>query len=357
MSATSHFSRSLFYLVLLLTIIGLVVIADASSVSAFRDFGNRWYYLKLQSIWAAAGLAFFFISSRLPLSRLEKAAFPLFIMTLVSLVVVLIPHIGTQLLGARRWLSLGPLSFQPAELAKVTTALYIAHLFKSRPQFSSLLLISLSLGGLIMLEPDMGTTMVILGMCLITYFASGGRITWLVFAAPVAIALVGILIFSSPYRTARLKTFLDHSSDPLGASYQVRQALIGLGSGGLWGVGLGQSRQKYDFLPEVTTDSILAVVGEELGLFGTSFLLLSFLALTLSGLKLATSTSDRFSSTLAIAISSWIGLQAFTNISSIVALIPFTGIPLPFISYGGSALLVTLSACGLLYNIARHTHA
>jgi cell division protein FtsW len=210
---------------------------------------------------------------------------------------------------------------------------------------------------LIMLEPDMGTTIVVSSICLFTYIGSGGPLKPLLFSAPIVGLIAASLIIISPYRADRLKTFFDTSHDPLGSSYQIRQALIGLGSGGMFGVGFGQSRQKYDFLPEVTTDSIFAVVGEELGLAGTFIVSVAFIGLTLTGFQISKLAQSKFSSLLSLAITCWLGIQAFINMSANIALLPFTGIPLPFISYGGTALLVNLTASGILVNISQSIRA
>lgn len=342
------------YLVLGLTIFGLVMVGNASVVDALRDFGNKWYYLKLQAGWAGLGLVGFIVAAKLPYKIWEKHAPALFGVTVLLLLVVLIPGIGSKILGARRWISLGIFSFQPAELAKLTVGVYFASLLK-KPNEKLLAFLALLgiLIGLIMLEPDLGTTIVLVGMSLMIYFGSGGKIKYLAMLAPIGIAAVGLLILLSPYRLNRIKTYLDYSRDPLGASYHIRQVLLSIGSGGITGVGLGQSKQKYEFLPEVTTDSIFAVIGEEFGLIGGTVVVVTFLALVLLGLGVAQRTTDKFGANLAIAISAWIATQAFVNISAMVALLPLTGIPLPFISYGGSALVILLFASGILVNIAK----
>jgi cell division protein FtsW len=215
-------------------------------------------------------------------------------------------------------------------------------------------MISGLLVGLIMLEPDLGTAVVVVLVSLAVYFVAGSAI-WqglLVVGGVVAGGL--ILIFSSPYRLERWKTFLDLERDPLGASYHIRQVLLALGSGGIWGVGLGQSRQKYDYLPEVSTDSIFAVIGEEMGFWGSALVIGAFVFLIWRGLKIAKGAETRFEQLLAAAISVWLGGQALVNLGSMVALVPLTGVPLPFISYGGSALVLNLAAAGVLFNISRN---
>jgi cell division protein FtsW len=330
------------------------MVGNASVVDALRDFGDKWHYLKLQSGWAVLGMIGFFIASIYPHKKFEKFAPAIMLMTVLLLIVVLIPGVGSKLLGARRWISFGGFTFQPAELAKLATAIYLGSLLK-KPQekFVPFLVALAGLAGLIMLEPDLGTTIVVVGMSLLTFFGAGGKVRSLLGLVPVVLLVGAALVVVSPYRLNRLKTFLDSSADPQGSSYHIRQVLLSVGSGGVFGVGIGQSRQKYEFLPEVTTDSIFAIAAEELGLIGSVILILTYLLLIIQGLKVAQNSSDQFSSNLALAITSWIGVQAFVNIAAMVALVPLTGIPLPFISYGGSALVVLLFASGILVNIAK----
>ncbi len=331
------------------------MVGNASVVNAYRDFGDKWYYLKLQSGWAVLGLAGFFFVSRFPYPKLEKLA-PLFLFsTLALLLLVLIPGVSSRILGARRWISLAGFTFQPAELAKLTLSVYWAALLKKT---SALIPFLASLGlaiGLIMLEPDLGTTLVLTGTALMTYFGSGGKLIHLASLLPLGALALAILIFIAPYRLDRLRTFFDYSRDLQGSSYHIHQVLLSLGSGGVFGVGLGQSRQKYEFLPEVATDSIFAVIAEELGLIGAALILVVFFVFFLAGLKIAQTCDQPFGRNLALALTSWISIQAFINISAMVALIPLTGIPLPFISYGGSSLVITLISSGILVNISRQS--
>lgn len=330
------------------------MVGNASVVDALRDFGNKWHYLQLQAGWAVLGFIGFIVAIKLPYKIWEKHAPILFGITIALLIAVLIPGISNRVLGARRWIAFGFFSLQPAELAKLTVGIYLASLLKNPDQkLKAFLAVLAALVGLIMLEPDLGTTIVLVGMSMLTYFGSGGKLKYIAGLVPVGLLAAGLLILISPYRLNRLKTYFDTSHDPLGSSYHIRQVLLSIGSGGVTGVGLGQSRQKYEFLPEVTTDSIFAVIGEELGLVGGIALISTFLALALLGMNVAQNAKDKFGANLAIAISSWIAIQAFVNISAMVALVPLTGIPLPFISYGGSALVILLFASGILVNIAK----
>lgn len=340
-------------LVLGLTIFGLIMVGNASVVEAYRDFGDKFYYLRLQTQWVALGLFAFLIACFFNYRRLKMLAIPLLIFTLISLVLVLIPGIGTKALGARRWLGIGAFRFQPAELAKLTMVLYLASFFSNKRSFLPFLALLGILVVLIMLEPDLGTTVVVAATSLVVYFASGASVWQIGLVGLVGLIGGGGLIFFSPYRRERLLTFLNPTRDPLGASYHIRQILIALGSGGVFGVGLGQSRQKYEYLPAATTDSIFAVVAEELGFVGAVAILLAFLFLIWRGFKIASQAPDDFGRLLAVGITSWIGFQALVNLGAMVALIPLTGVPLPFISYGGSSLVLALTGMGILINISK----
>ncbi|TSC88344.1 MAG: Cell division membrane protein [Microgenomates group bacterium Gr01-1014_16] len=348
--------RLLVVLIVSLAIFGLIMVASSSVVTAQRDFSDRWFYLKLQSVWTALGLVGLVIVSKINPSYWEKPAPFLYITSLILLLVVLIPGIGLKLLGARRWLDLGLFSFQPAELAKLSLIMYLSAFLKAPPasRFLQFLVLLALPVGLILFQPDLGTALILAGIGLAVYFVAGGR--WLHFfgLVPLAIACLTLFIIISPYRLARLRTYFDSSHDPLGSSYQVRQALISLGSGGLFGRGLGQSRQKYEFLPEVTTDSIFAVIGEEFGLLGTLLVLSAFWLLIHLGFQASAAAPSPFTRNLAAGISSWLGIQTFLNLSSQVALTPLTGVPLPLVSYGGSSLVVLLLASGILISISRH---
>lgn len=341
-------------LVVLLTIFGVIMVGNASVVEAYRDFGDKFYYLKLQAQWAGLGFLAFGLASFFNYRHLKKLAAPLMILAIIFLILVLIPKLGIKALGARRWLSFGGFSFQPAEFVKFALVVYLAAFLSYKQKLLPFLILIGVLVGLIMLEPDLGTTVIVVAIGILVYFVSGAPV-WQIGALGVLGLLGGLgLIFSSFYRRQRFLTFLDPARDPLGASYHVRQVLIALGSGGLFGLGLGQSRQKYEYLPEVTTDSIFAVIAEETGFVGGVLVLLVFLLFVWRGFKLAKQSPDKFSQLLVIGVTIWIGLQALINLASMVALVPLTGIPLPFISYGGSSLVLVLVGAGVLVNISKH---
>jgi len=340
-------------LVLGLTVFGVIMVGNASVVEAYRDFGDKLYYFHLQIRWAGIGVLGFLFGLLFDYRRLKTFAVPLLILTLIFLGAVLLPFLGTQALGARRWLVIGNFNFQPAELAKFAFILWSAAFLSMKKKLLPFLTVLILLSGLIMLEPDLGTTVIILGVGLMIYFLSGAPLWQFCLLALLAV-LSGLgLIFSSSYRKDRLLTFLNPTRDPLGASYHIRQILIALGSGGIFGLGLGQSRQKYEYLPEAATDSIFAVIAEETGFIGGALIILAFLFLIWRGLKIAQHAPDEFGRLLAAGITTWLGFQAFINLAAMVALVPLTGLPLPFISYGGSSLVLNLTAAGILLNISR----
>ena len=349
----SGVDKPLLLTVLGLLIFGVVMVFNASLVDAIKNHGDKFFYIRRQTIWMVLGLTACYFFSNLPYKLLERFAKPIMISTFILLVAVLIPGISQEVLGARRWIGFGSFVVQPAEIAKFALVIYLASILPKLRHPGPFIGVFLGLAGLVMLEPDLGTTIVISSIALLMYFASGGPLIHFLIGLPVVAVTGLILILSSDYRRERLLTFFNPTADPLGSSYHIRQVLIALGSGGLFGVGLGQSRQKYLFLPEPATDSIFAIIGEELGFIGAVVLIGAFLFLVWRGYLIALNTQDTFGKLLAIGITSWLGCQVFLNLAAMVALVPLTGIPLPFVSYGGSALVVTLAAVGTLLNISR----
>ncbi len=346
--------KSFLILIIVFVFVGLIAIADASAPQALNTYGDKFYLFKQQLMWAGIGFTALFVTSKIHYSFWEKLATPLFFVSLALLIVVLLPHLGFKALGARRWIDAGIFSIQPSEIIKLSLAMFLAKVASKNKTAMSYFLPLVIVAGLIMLQPDLGTTLVVAVIGLSQIFVSG--ISPLYFAGALGVGALGtyLLILISPYRKERLLTFLQAERDPLGSSYHIRQVLLGLGSGGIFGVGLGASRQKYLFLPESSTDSIFAVIAEELGLVGGFAVILLFVYFVFKGVRLAISAPDTFARVLALGITAWIGGQAFFNIASMVALVPITGIPLPFISYGGSSLVTVLSACGILLNIGKY---
>lgn len=350
----STFDRQFFYLVLGLTIIGLIFVADISAPQGLNFFNDKYYYLKSQSIAAVIGITMMYILSFINYNFYKKFAYPFFIFSLLLLLLVFIPSLSYSALGARRWISIGSFNFQPSEVIKLSLAIIIAKIAESKKKTITFFAPFVLVVGLIMLQPDLGTTLVISIMALSQILVSG--IPLIHFFGSLVLGLFGVvgLILVSPYRRDRVMTFFENTIDPLGKGYHIRQILLALGSGGFWGVGLGQSRQKYLFLPEASTDSIFAAIAEEIGFMGSFVSILIFAIFIFKAFKIANSAPDTFSKILAVGISSWIGGQIIINISSMVALTPLTGIPLPFFSYGGTSIVMILIGCGILLNISRY---
>lgn len=351
------YDKHIFVLTLTLTLIGIIAITGASAPVAVRDFSDKFFFAKQQIFAACIGIILLFITSKVKYIFWEKYASIFFLATIVILVLVLIPGLGISALGAQRRIYLGPASFQPSEFLKLTLALYIAKVTAKKKKISSYLFPIFLSGILIMLQPDLGTTLIVVGIGIVQMFIAGVNFYYYILFLISGSGLVGLLVYFSDYRRERLLTFLEQTRDPLGKSYHIRQILIALGSGGLFGVGLGNSRQKYLFLPETATDSIFAVIAEELGFIGSGLIILAFAYFIFRGIKIALSAPDDFSRVLSGGIVAWIGGQAFLNVASMVAIVPLTGIPLPFISYGGSSLIAILIGCGILLNISKYAKA
>ncbi len=351
-----NFDWTLFSLVTGLSLFGLLMVYNASVVEADRVFQDKYFYLKYQALWWLIGWILMLLVSRLPYKLFEKIAAPAFFVNLFLLVLVLIPSIGSQIKGVRRWLDLGFFVLQPSELIKLTFTFYLASWLQRKRRILHFLFLIVLVSVLIVLEPDLGTLVVISSNAFLVYFLAGAQIFKLIPLLLTAFLGGLVMIFSSTYRRSRFLTFLNPNRDPLGASYHISQALIALGSGGWWGLGLGQSRQKYEFLPEATTDSIFAIIGEEVGFIGSLVVVLTFLIIILRGLKLARQSTDPFARLLASGIVGWLGIQILINLGAMVALLPLTGLPLPFISYGGSSLIVALVSVGVLLSISRYAN-
>jgi len=346
--------RKLLFLVIAFVVIGIVAVADVSAPQALNTYGDKFYFLKLQLEWAGLGLVAFFVASKIRYTFWEKIATPLFLVALILLLVVLLPHFSSVALGARRWITFGPINFQPTEFIKFAICIYLAKVASKGKGALSYFVPLAAVAALIMFQPDLGTTLVVLIIGLSQIFVSDVSLLYLGASLALGAVITFLLVLLSPYRKERLLTFLQLTEDPLGKSYHITQVLLALGSGGIFGVGLGASRQKYLFLPEASTDSIFAVIAEELGLIGATVIIVLFGYFVVRSLKIARDAPDIFSKVLATGIAAWVGGQMFLNIASMVSLIPLTGIPLPFISYGGSSLVMVLTACGILLNISKY---
>ena len=337
-----------------LVALGIIVIADASAPTALANFSDKYYFAKQQLVWAVAGLVIMVGTSIINYKFWNKLGVPILGFSILLLFLVLIPSLGTSALGARRWLKLGPVSLQPSEFLKLGIAFYFAKLAEDQKEIVAYIVPLGIVIFLVMLQPDLGSTLVVASIGLSQIFISGANLMH--FFGILITGVIGVipLILFSDYRRQRLMTFLESTSDPLGKSYHIRQILLALGSGGIFGVGIGQSRQKYLFLPEVATDSVFAIIGEEVGFLGGFIIIVLFMFFLYQGFEVARRAPDSFSRVLATGIIVWIGSQAFLNIGSNVAVVPLTGIPLPFLSYGGSSLIMILAAVGILMNISKY---
>ena len=342
------------FLTIFISFIGLLAIYNASVIEGFNTFNDRFYFVKQQFNWLVLGLAIYFLISRFDPSIYRRLALPLFCLSLVLMLMVLIPGIGLKLQGARRWLSFGPIRFQPSELLKINLVLYLSLWFETKRNIKSFIAFVAFCLSLVMFQSDLGTSAIIASICLGMYYLSGASIKDVAIVIFSLVLGVTLLTLISPYRMQRLRTFVDPSLDTLGRSYHINQIVLGLGSGGMFGVGLGRSRQKYAYLPEATTDSIFAIIGEETGFIGGIFIIILLLSLCLLAFKVAGLTKNPHQRLIAAGIGLLFSAQTFVNLSSIVALIPLTGVPLPLISYGGSALITNFISLGILAGIARN---
>lgn len=347
----------LLFAVFALVLFGLFTIYNASSYVAFRDFGDKYTFIKDQSFWAVLGFIALGVVSYFDYHKYYNLALPILITSIVLLFLVFVPGLGIEANGARRWINLQFFVLQPTELVKLALTIYLAAWFSTKEKgrfLAFLLLIGLVLG-LVLLQPDMGTAMIILGISVIIYFLSGGSIWHLLALAPVVGITAAALIVFEPYRLARLTTFLNPEQNLLTSSYHLRQILIALGSGGLFGVGIGNSLQKYSYLPEAPTDSIFAIMAEEIGFVGVTIFLLVVLFVIYRGFFIAFRAKDKFGKLLAAGITSFLAIQTIVNLGAQTVLLPLTGVPLPFISYGGSSLIINLVSIGILLNISRQS--
>lgn len=355
----------LFLITISLIFIGIVMIFSASSIKSARlpEFSfDPSYFLKRQTVWGIIGLVAMFVVMGLDLRVLKRLSPYFLILSWVALGLVLVPGIGTELGGARRWLSIGGISAQPSEFAKLALILYLANFLAVKrtgkksffEEFLPGVLVIVPSVVLIELEPDMGTA-VLLGVTgLSMLFIAGARISYMI-GISAAVFLGGIgMIFSKWYRLKRIFAFLDPWKDPQGSGYHIIQSLLALGAGGLWGVGLGKSKQKFFYLPEQHTDYIFAIIGEELGLVGSITILVLLFFLCYRAFKTFKNSQDIYFTLLSGGIASMFSVQILLNLGVVTNLLPPTGVPLPFLSFGGSSLICNLIAIGILLNISRH---
>lgn len=362
-------SKSDYFLILLVFILilfGLLMIYSSSVVISYELFGYNNYYLNKQFYSLLLGIVVWVTFSKLDYKIWLKYASSMLIITLGLLIAVFIPGIGEELGGAHRWISLGPIFFQPAEVCKMAFIIYLAAWLAKKGEgikdfqtgFLPFLAVIVLVALLIIKQPDMGTMSIITAIAAVMFFVAGASWYHVAFGLSSLFGLFILLIKSAPYRLQRLMVFLNPGgSENLGASYHINQALLAIGSGGLLGLGFGQSKQKFFYLPEPHIDSIFAIIVEELGFLRASLIVLAFLLIAWRGYKIAKNAPDNFSKLLAIGITSWIVIQFIINVAAMLSLIPLTGVPLPFISYGGTSLVVLLAGVGILTNISKQTNS
>jgi cell division protein FtsW len=344
-----------------ITVLGLVMVLSASSVWAFSQYGSSFLFFKRQVVYAGIGTVGAVLVGRMRYQVWQRAWAPLLGVTVLLLLLVLHPATGTVAGGAARWIDLGPITLQPSELAKFVVVLAVSSILARNIKYLNdpiiwmvpLLLVVGAVSLLILLQPDLGTMMVLALTVLVMLFVAGVKLRLLIATSFVGTAVGFALIAGAGYRRTRLLAFLHPWSDPRNTGYQIVQSLIALGSGHVFGVGLGASRQKWSYVPNAHTDFIFSIMGEELGLIGEVVVLALFGALLYAGIRIALRAPDTFGRILAGGITAWIGLQALVNLGAVTGVLPITGVPLPFMSFGGSSLIVSLVAVGVLVSIGR----
>ncbi len=354
--------RHLLFATVALCAFGLVMVTSASVAFAYTQHESAFYYAERQATWMVIGFVALFVLSRIDYRKLRPLAPVGAIAAGLLMILVLVPHLGVTVNGARRWFDAGPFgTFEPSELGKLAFALFIAHWIDRRgaaikdfkrgflPYFAMLA----GVLAVLMLQKDLGTAIVMVGIFASAFWAGGGRLSHIVLlVAVMGLAFIALTVIE-PYRFARLVSWSNPLADPLGAGFQSTQSIYGLASGGFFGVGIGHSVEKYGWLPEAHTDFIFAIIGEETGLIGTTLVMVGFLFFGWRGYRAAMRAPDTFGLTLATAITTWIAFEALLNMATVTNTIPITGVPLPFFSYGGTALASTLAAVGVLLSIAR----
>ncbi len=360
MEALKRVRTLLFGAAMILVCLGIVMIYSASAIYAYENMGDSMYFLKRHLIYLAVGFGLAYAAARVSCTKLRRHVKPILGVALVLLVLVLIPHVGHATGGARRWFKIGPLSVQPSEFLKLAIVFYMADFLDRRREYlldlkrtvlPAFFILGLA-AGLIFLEPDLGTAATVAMVVFILFFAAGFKLRHLATAVLVALPALLYAMLAKPYRRRRLLAFFKPWEDPRGVGFQVVQSFLALGSGGLFGVGLGKSQQKLFYLPESHTDFIFSIIGEELGFLGTASVVGLFIVFVFAGMVIVFRTKTLFSQLLALGLVTLIGLEAVINIGVSSGALPTKGLPLPFISYGGSALIVNLVAVGFLVNLS-----
>lgn len=355
--------RSIFIVVFIMVAFGVVMIYSASAIYAHDNMHDSMYFMKRHLIYLAIGFVMMLAAMSVDLEKLKKYSKPILLFTIFLLLAVLVPHIGRETAGARRWFKFGLVNFQPSELAKITMIIYIADIISRKEGlmkdfFRGYLPPIMVLGftvGLILLEPDLGTAVTIAVITMLMLYVSGVRSSHILGSFLASLPVLYALLFSVAYRRRRILAFLNPWADRRGSGFQIIQSFVALGSGGLFGVGLGMSKQKLFYLPASHTDFIFSIIGEELGFVGAASVVLLFAAFTWQGMRVVMKTIGTFERLIAFGVVSLITLEAIINIGVTAGALPTKGLPLPFISYGGSGLIFHLMALGLLLNVARAT--
>jgi cell division protein FtsW len=352
----------LFGVVAALVGIGLVMVFSASSATAYAEHGDIAYYVKRQLVWLAVGLAVAIAVYRMDLTRLKRAAPYLLIASIAGLILVFVPHIGLGVNGGRRWIGFSALSLQPSEFAKLGLVVYLSAVLAARGERITSLARGLfplcvpvfAMAALVLKEPDMGTASLFVFIAFAMFFAAGARLFHLAAILLATVPFAILTVVASAYRRARVFAFLDPWKDPQNTGFHIVQSLLALGSGGMFGVGLGASRAKFFYLPEQYTDFIFSILGEELGWIGALAVLALFVTFAYRAIKIAIAAPDRFGFFLTVGCTATILIQAFINIGVVTSSWPVTGVPLPFSSFGGSSLVVNLIAVAIVANVGRH---
>jgi len=346
--------------VVLLVVYGLVMVYSSSMIFGLKRYSSPTYFLDRQIVFACLGLAVMIVASRLPVEMYRRFTLPLLAVSLVGLVACLTP-LGTTVKGASRWISLGGgFNVQPSEIAKLAIVFYVAYSMSRKADrlksfkvgFLPHVVVAFVFAGLCMKQPDFGAAMMIVLLAFVMLFVGGTRLGYILGAAIAMVPVAWAAIAASPYRMKRVLAFLNPDEDALGVNYQITESLISIGSGGPWGLGLGNGKQKLFFLPDAHTDFIASIVGEELGMLGVAFLLLAFGVVVTAGISIALRTRTRYGAYLAAGLSFYIALQVVVNMGVVMGLLPTKGLALPFMSYGGSSLLTNMFAAGVLMSLA-----
>ena len=352
----------LFGVVLALVFLGVVMVYSASAIIAADRFGDPFFFLRKQLFWAFLGGGLLWAALRLDYRRLERLVVPLLVVSIALLVLVLLPPFGQAINGTRRWFRIGPLSFQPVELAKFALVLYLASFLTRRAAalrsfwqgLFPILLVAGTMALLTFVQPDLGNSLALVVLTLVLAYLAGAPVKHMAWVAAAALPLVALAVALKPYRWRRMLAFVNPWDDPQGSGFQIIQSFLALGSGGLTGRGLGGSKQKLFYLPEPYTDFIFAIVGEELGLIGAVCVIALFAVLIWRGLRVGLRAPDPFGSYLALGLTVMLATQTLVNLGVVMGALPTKGLPLPFVSFGGSALLMTMFSAGVLLNISQH---